>query len=380
MLSPAMLDVPAVLGAPCSPGLPGKPGEAGALGAPGAIRAVFGGVDATGAAAIAVDLGDPKLFRLRRTRLRILVAAGVLAVVAGLMATRFREDVVGSLSAVPAPRWPWLVVCVVASGTFYVAHGVSVRAASGLRMGLGLATASQLAAAAANRVVPAGLGAIAVHLRFLERRGMTRPAALAAVASIKGAAFLVHLAGIALVAGTLRGSGIGEAVTRPVRMTVNGLGTGPVIAGLAVVGVGVGSAVAHPRIRARARPALRVFRQHLGVLARSPGRAIVLVSSTAATKICQVTALAGAVWAFEGGLSIASVTAVYLVGSAVAGAAPTAGNVGALEPALVIGLTASGATGAAMVAAVLVFRLISYWLPIIPGVTALAMMRRRGDL
>ncbi|MEX5710162.1 MULTISPECIES: YbhN family protein [Parafrankia] len=345
------------------------------------MPAVLGGVDATGAAAVAVELTRaPRGFGLRRTRLRVLAAVVVVGAVGALVGTRFRSDVLGTLSDVPAPRWHWLVVCLLASVLFYVAHGVSVRAASGLRMSLGTATASQLAAAAANRVVPAGLGAIAVHLRFLERRGMTRPAAVAAVASIKGAAFLVHLAGIALVAGTLRGSGVGEAVTAPVRMTVNGIGAGPVAAGLTVVGVGIGTAAAHPRVRTRLRPALRGFRAHLAVLARSPGRTVVLVTSTAATKAAQVMGLACAVWSFESGLSIASITAVYLVGSVVAGAAPTAGSVGAIEPALVIGLTASGGTAATMFAAVLVFRLISYWLPILPGVTALAMMRRRGDL
>ncbi|EFC79997.1 YbhN family protein [Parafrankia sp. EUN1f] len=344
------------------------------------VPAVFGGVDATGAAAIALDLGRVRpRFGLRRTRVQILVAAALVGIVA-IMATRFREDVVGSLTAVPAPRWHWLGVCLVATAAFYMAHGVSVRAASGLRMGLGIATASQLAAAAANRVVPAGLGAIAIHLRFFERRGMNRPAALAAVASLKGVAFLVHLAGLALVAGTLRSSGVGEAVTAPVRMTVNGIGTGPFMAGVAVVGVGVGSAVAHPRVRCRARPAMRVFRGHLKSLAHSPGRTAVLVTGTAGTKLAQVVGMASAVWAFEGELDLATITAVYLVGSAVAGAAPTAGNVGAIEPALVIGLTASGGAGPAMVAAVLVYRLISYWLPIIPGVTALAVMRRRGDL
>lgn len=340
---------------------------------------MFGGVDAAGAAAIALDLRRPRSF-LRSTRVRLLVGCGLLAVVGALMATRFRDDVLGTLAAVPAPRWHWLGVCLLATAAFYVAHGVSVRAASGLRMGLGVATACQLAAAAANRVVPAGIGAIAVHLRFLERRGLNRPAALAAVASLKGAAFLVHLAGLALVAGTLRQSGIGEAVTAPVRMTVDGFGAGPVMAGLAVVGVGIGSAVAHPRVRARTRPAMRVFRGHLCSLARSPARTAVLVAGTAGTKLAQIVAIASAVWAFEGELGIASITAVYLVGSAVAGAAPTAGNVGAIEPALVIGLTASGGAGPAMVAAVLVFRLISYWLPIIPGVTALAVLRRRGDL
>jgi uncharacterized membrane protein YbhN (UPF0104 family) len=105
-----------------------------------------------------------------------------------------------------------------------------------------------------------------------------------------------------------------------------------------------------------------------------------LCSSLTATKITQIVALDATVRAFGGSLGLVSVAAVYLIGSAVAGAAPTAGNVGAIEPALAIGLTASGAPAAAMLAAVLVFRIIGYWMPVLPGIVALTTLRRRGDL
>nr|MDT0663939.1 hypothetical protein [Micromonospora sp. DSM 115978] len=97
-------------------------------------------------------------------------------------------------------------------------------------------------------------------------------------------------------------------------------------------------------------------------------------------KLAQIAALAGAVWAFGGAVSIAAVATVFLLGSAVAGAAPTAGSVGAIEPALIVGLHAAGGEMAAMMAAVLVFRLISYWMPVVPGTVALAALRRSGNL
>jgi uncharacterized membrane protein YbhN (UPF0104 family) len=297
-----------------------------------------------------------------------------------VLAVRFRTGVFDGLSDVPAPRWHWLVLCTAASAAFYVVNGVALRAASGLRLTLPTATAVQLAAAAANRVVPAGLGAIAVNLRFLEKRGLPRPAGLAAVASLKAATALVHVAGIAAVAGTLRDSGAGAALSRPLLATLQGLGTGPAWGCGAVVGLCVSAAAAHPWVRLRVRPAMRTFRGHLAVLAHSPGRAAVLVASLAGAKVAQVAALTATVWAFGGRLTVVSVAAVYLVGSAVAGAAPTAGNVGALEPALAIGLAAAGGTAAPMLAAVLVYRLVGYWLPVLPGVVAITALRRQGDL
>jgi uncharacterized membrane protein YbhN (UPF0104 family) len=346
---------------------------------PPSARRPIGAATAHRVTALDIDVVG-RLRRLGRPRRRTLLLAALVAVPLVVLAVRFRTGVLDGLSDVPAPRWHWLVLCTAASAAFYVVNGVALRAASGLRLTLPTATAVQLAAAAANRVVPAGLGAIAVNLRFLEKRGLPRPAGLAAVASIKAAGALVHLAGIAAVAGTLQDSGAGAALSRPLRATMHGLGMGPAWGCCAAIGLCLGGTVAHPWVRARVRPAVRTFRGHLAVLAHSPGRAAVLVASLAGTKVAQIAALTATVWAFGGRLTVMSVAAVYLVGSAVAGAAPTAGNVGALEPALAIGLAAAGGTAAPMLAAVLVYRLISYWLPVLPGVVAITALRRQDDL
>ncbi len=323
---------------------------------------------------------EPLAVGLARSRRRPLVCGIVVAALLVVLAVRFRGDAVSRLSGVPAPRWHWLAACACCTALFYVANGLSMRAASGLRVELRTVTGVQVAAAATNRIVPAGLGAIAVHLRFLEKRGMTRPAALAAIASIKGAGAITHLAGIVIVAGTLSGSGIGEAVVSPVRSTLDGIGAGPVLLGCVVVCALVTGTVAHPRVRVMARPAVRAFRAHVSVLAHSPGRTTVLLLSQAGTRLFQILALACTVWAFGASISVMAVATVYLVGSMVAGAAPTAGGVGALEPALAFGLAAAGGDAATMLAAVLVYRVISFWLPVLPGIVALAGLRRSGNL
>jgi undecaprenyl-diphosphatase len=79
-------------------------------------------------------------------------------------------------------------------------------------------------------------------------------------------------------------------------------------------------------------------------------------------------------------LPVAPIIAIYLGGAAVASIAPTPGGLGALEAALVAGLTAAGAASGPAVAAVLVYRLVTYWLPIVPGFVAYRSLRHQGML
>jgi uncharacterized membrane protein YbhN (UPF0104 family) len=59
--------------------------------------------------------------------------------------------------------------------------------------------------------------------------------------------------------------------------------------------------------------------------------------------------------------------AVYLAGTAVAAGTPTPGNLGAVEVALSTGLLAIGIPSGAAVGAVLIYRLLTFCLPLLPG-------------
>jgi undecaprenyl-diphosphatase len=69
---------------------------------------------------------------------------------------------------------------------------------------------------------------------------------------------------------------------------------------------------------------------------------------------------------------------VYLGSSIIAAAAPTPGGLGAMEAALVAGLTAVGMEAGIAVAAVLAYRLATYWLPILPGWLSFQLLERRN--
>jgi uncharacterized protein (TIRG00374 family) len=77
---------------------------------------------------------------------------------------------------------------------------------------------------------------------------------------------------------------------------------------------------------------------------------------------------------------IAKIGFVYLTGSALGSIIPTPGGLGAVEAALTAGLTAAGVPGGVAVSAVLLFRLLTFWLPVPLGWAAFNYLERRHDL
>jgi uncharacterized protein (TIRG00374 family) len=78
--------------------------------------------------------------------------------------------------------------------------------------------------------------------------------------------------------------------------------------------------------------------------------------------------------------AIGPLGAAYIGASVVASASPTPGGLGAVEAALIAGLTSIGVPVAQATPAVLIYRLITYWLVMLPGWISLKMMEKRGEV
>ena len=93
-----------------------------------------------------------------------------------------------------------------------------------------------------------------------------------------------------------------------------------------------------------------------------------------------ILCLAACVAAFGRSVPIASIAVVYLTGSAIGSILPTPGGLGGVEAALTAGLTAAGLPGAVAVSAVLLFRLLTFWLPVPFGWAAMSYLEREQAL
>jgi glycosyltransferase 2 family protein len=82
--------------------------------------------------------------------------------------------------------------------------------------------------------------------------------------------------------------------------------------------------------------------------------------------------------AFGGGPGLARVAAVYMATSVVAVASAVPGGVGTFELAATTGLIGIGMPAGPAASAVVIFRLATYWLPVLPGWLSWRLLQRLG--
>jgi uncharacterized protein (TIRG00374 family) len=133
-------------------------------------------------------------------------------------------------------------------------------------------------------------------------------------------------------------------------------------------------------LRARLAPTLGQVLPRLLEVLQQPRKLAEGIGGALMLTICYILCLDVCVRAFGGSISLTSVAVVYLTGSALGSVVPTPGGLGAVEAALSAGLTATGLPAATAVSAVLLFRLLTFWLPVPAGWLAFSYLRRRQAL
>jgi uncharacterized protein (TIRG00374 family) len=111
-------------------------------------------------------------------------------------------------------------------------------------------------------------------------------------------------------------------------------------------------------------------------LATNPAKVVMLFGGAAMGKLFTVIAFTQSCRAFGVDLSFAELGALYMTANTVASAVPTPGGMGAIEAALVAVLTGAGVPTAEALSITLVFRLITYWLPVPFSYLALRHLRK----
>ncbi len=154
-----------------------------------------------------------------------------------------------------------------------------------------------------------------------------------------------------------------------------------VLAGLVVVALAVFAIPAARRVlRARVSPIFGQVLPRLLEVAQHPRKLALGIGGALLLSLSYILCLAACVAAFGRSVPIASIGVVYLTGSAIGSILPTPGGLGGVEAALTAGLTAAGLPGAVAVSAVLLFRLLTFWLPVPFGWAALSYLEREKAL
>ncbi|GGK54026.1 lysylphosphatidylglycerol synthase transmembrane domain-containing protein [Nocardia camponoti] len=267
-------------------------------------------------------------------------------------------------------NWWWALGGLGISAATYVGAALGLNACAGYPVKLRWMTLEQLANTFVATTTPAGVGGLALSVRYLQQSGgLTTTRATAAVALQQTVQVVTHLSLLVLfsiVAGT--SSNLAHIVPdATVLYLVGGVGVGF-----------IGLFVLVPKLRHwvnhSVRPQVKEVVRELTDLARNPKRFSVIILACATITLGQAFALWVSVEAFGGGTDFVAVTIVTMIGGSLASAAPTPGGVGAVEAALIGGLAAFGVPAEVAVPAVLLYRVLTCWIPVLLGWPVLKWM------
>jgi glycosyltransferase 2 family protein len=328
-----------------------------------AIKGQDGLLKTTRAAAIAASggAGDQDLARLQRVRPRTLLAIAALAGAFYFLLPQI-ADVSSSWHALQHVNWAWLPVIIGLSALTYVASAIALIGSVPGRVPFGPAVLAQGASSFINRVSPANVGGMALNARFLQKSGTSTPASVAAVGVNALAGAVMHLV-LIVVFFALAGHDLTKAFKLPSGSKIL-LALAVIIA---VIGLVLATRPGRRWTRRQLIPGARSAAGSLRQAAASPVKLGLLLGGSALITLAYIAGLAASVQAFGGGPGLVVLGAVYLAAAALAAAAPTPGGLGAIEAALVAGLTGVGMQAGPAVSAVLLYRLATYWLPVLPG-------------
>jgi uncharacterized protein (TIRG00374 family) len=322
----------------------------------------------TAAAAVGVDkIEFQQLQRVQPRHVLTLLATAGAAYLLIHQVTQIKD-----LPAVLArAHWGWALLALVGSALTYVGAGLNLVGGFAQRLSLGLATAVQVAGSFVNPITPVKIGGTAVNVRYVEKQGLSPATAIGGV----GLTMLVEVAThIALIAVFVVWAGSKVSIVElPSSSTV--------LLVLVVVAATVGLVLlvgpARRLLRTVVVPQMEKAAHDLREALQDPARLSLSLVGALLLNLAYVAALFASVRAFDYPVTVAAAGAVYLTGSAVASAAPTPGGVGAVEAALIAGLTATGVPTEQAVPAVLVYRVATFWLPVLPGWLAFTVLTRR---
>ncbi|MBK6670160.1 MAG: flippase-like domain-containing protein [Actinobacteria bacterium] len=264
-----------------------------------------------------------------------------------------------------------IIAVLVLSMVTYLGAAISLSGSVAEPLPFGPNLAVQVAASFAAIAAPAQVGGMALRGRFLQRRGIDPAVSVAAIGLNTVGSFAVHVTITAAFAWWAGSSDFGKIELPSSRALL--LAGGAVA--IAIVAVGVVPA-GRRFVRGTLVPAVRRSAQGVVDVARRPVRLLGLIGGAAIVTLGYVGAMVLSVDAFHGGLPVSAVAIVYLLGAIVQSAAPTPGGLGAAEAAYIGGLTAVGLHSEQAVAAVLLFRLATFWLPVLPGWAAMLWLQR----
>jgi uncharacterized protein (TIRG00374 family) len=318
-----------------------------------------------------VELAE--LERISFAKILSWIGFGVLAFFVLTLVSNW-SDIVDAMRGLD---WVWLVPLVIVTLLGTVGGAMSLAGSVVRPIAIGEATIIMFGQSFLNRFTPMNAGGMAMRIRYLQKGGTDATVATAAIgltSAASGVMQVLFFVFFLLLSNTQPASGLDLNEGGGPDLSVVGVFAFALLVAVALI-------AATPKLRRWVirfvKSTASKIRHDFGELARMPSKLVLLFGGQAIAKLSSIVAFAFACWAFDVDLGFAELGALYMIANTVASAVPTPGGVGAIEAALVFVLVGAGVDESVAWASVLLFRLVNYWFPTIPGYLGLRISERR---
>ncbi|NBO78443.1 MAG: TIGR00374 family protein [Actinobacteria bacterium] len=207
--------------------------------------------------------------------------------------------------------------------------------------------------------------------RFLNKSGVSTASSATAVGASQVIMFFIHVIFL-VITGVIAGAQT-DLSFRPPRIT---LFIFVVLFAIIIV------ALSFNRVRnwviSKTRPIYSQVGPTLAIIFQQPRRLVVSLTSSVLLNIFYIISFYASLKAFNAEVSFFTIAFVYLAGATIGQAAPTPGGIGAVEATLVAGLTATGVPSALALSGVLLYRIATFYIRVLPGWFAFIDLQRKN--
>jgi uncharacterized membrane protein YbhN (UPF0104 family) len=296
----------------------------------------------------------------------------VVLLILGFIGIYFALPQIGALkdalTVIKHSNWGWVVAGLVLTGLTFPA-GTFTQFIAGGKLGsvseLGLL---QLAGAFLSHFVPFSLGTIGITARYYQKLGKepVQATTAATLPTVFGTATTVLM--VAFISPpTIRHLTQRFQADSHKHWLI-------VIVSLTLLL----SLLATPWIRRKVHQLIEGVKSGIGSI-NSPSQVIYMLIGSVALTFFSACTLFASIEAVHARVALTDIFALYVTSSLVSAIAPTPGGIGATEAFLLLGLSSIGIGLPQAAAAVLVYRLLSFWIPMIPGGFALHIINKRPE-
>ena len=303
---------------------------------------------------------------------------GVITLAATIFAAYIVLGQFGSLQfahVLKKSDWRWVLVALALSAVTYVGATWSLSGFVLEKLHLVRTFLAQLAGSFVTLVTPAAVGGVALNIRYLTKSKVAPADAASSVGVSQVFAFALHLI-LLVIFITLTGGSHSNSLPRPPSWAYIALA----VLGAAILGV-LALPAGRRLVRSRVAPALGQVIPRLLDVAQKPAKLAEGIGGALVLTFAYILCLDASLRAVGSHANFFALGVVYLTGSALGSIVPTPGGLGAVEIALAGGLTTiAHVQGPSALSAVLLFRLITFWLPVPVGWAALNWLQRHDAL